>query len=140
MPTRSRMMKKFLIKNSVFYNEFIDIIDSQPPTLAYVLVPYKKFLSKLNIAIPSKEDAIWKLIDFHTWRIINNDFVVFDSLYWLYEDVFDFVEVLGEAYGIDSLLFSYYQYEEILGPGAISKWEKDVVNKAKNWRTKYLDE
>ena len=138
----------FLIKNGVFYNEFIDIIDSQPPTLADVLVPYKKFLIKLNIAIPSKEDAIWKLIDFHTWRIINNDFVVFDSLYWLYRDVFDFSsDNLGEAFGIDSLLGSYYLYEDILdewipisGENALSKWEKDVVKEANNWRKKYLDE
>jgi hypothetical protein len=130
----------FLIEKGVFHNEFIDIIDSNPPSLVDVLIPYKKFLSRLNIEIPSKEDAIWILIDYHTGRIIFYDFVIYDCLYWLYRDVYGFVDSLGEAYGIDSLMYSYFQYEEIHGPGAKSKWEKHVVNEAKNWRTKYLDE
>ena len=47
-----------LINEGVYYSEFIKITDSHPPTLIDVLSPYKKFLNRLNVSIPSPAKAI----------------------------------------------------------------------------------
>ena len=137
-----------LMNEGVFFNEFIDIIDSQPPTLIDVLDPYKKFLNFLNISMPTQENAILIIVDHHTERIVNNKVDELKGLENL-STVFEFInhsnpdKKYGKELGLHPLMDIYFlevlPYSHLRNLGII-KIKKLIVQESKRWRSIYLDE
>lgn len=110
-----------LMDDGIFSAEFLDIIDSKPPTMADVSPPFQKYLRKVGIQCQSKDEAVWRLIGYHTGRIASRQIEPLEGLSTLIKDIYrdyDFraqtKQYLGDSHDIQKLIGLYWEYDDIL--------------------------
>jgi len=145
-----------LLNDSVYADEFLDIIDIKNPSLADVLPPFSKFLEKQGIDVPNKDEAVWQIIEHHIENILNGVSDPLESLCSLIKDVYwdyDFhtptKEYLGDSHAIQDLIGLYWGYDDMkerpneiscnnkFGVEGIAELKKEILISAKEWKEKF---
>ena len=109
-----------LLADGSYSDEFIDIMDSNPARLDEVLPPFTTYLYREKISIPSKDKAVWQLIEYHVSRIASEISDAFEELkalisdvYWDYDFHSQTKRYLGDSHGIEHLIGLHWERDEI---------------------------
>jgi hypothetical protein len=141
-----------LIEDGVYSDDFLAIIDSNPPTLTDVLAPFRTYLHRTGILFPDKEAAVWQIIRHHVARIVDGTTSPFEGLELLIADVYwdyDFhkptTKFLGDSHGIEHLFGLYWGHDDMVerpsevscngkyGEQGFQELEKEILKSSKDW-------
>lgn len=106
-----------LTNDGIWDDDFVYIMDADPEVNP--VPPFLCALGRLGVSVPSKEDAVWYLIDFHTARIARGDVEPLSGLermirdiYWDYDFGAHSTKYLGDSHGIEGLVGLYWSYDD----------------------------
>ena len=136
-----------LLTEGTYSDDFIDIMDSKPARLDEVLPPFTSFLKAKMISIPSKDQAVWQIIEYHVSRIATEVADTFEELnaliydvYWDYDFHSQTKSYLGDSHGIEHLIGLYWEHDEIPeGSKEIGALKKKVISRSLEWMGRFAN-
>lgn len=147
-----------LMEEGFYSDDFLAIIDSNPPTLADVLPPFRSYLQKSGIGIPDRDTAVWQLIRDHVSKIVDGSTSPFEGLKHLIADVyrnFDFhtptKKYLGDSHGIEQLIGLYWGHDDMVerpkevscngkyGVEGFRELEKEILKSSMDWMSNFAN-
>lgn len=110
-----------LCDEGIYLDVFIDALDSGlHPRMEDVLPAFIAALQYWDVAVPSRDEAVWQLIEYHLNRVVSNQDRAWQELDKLVADVYldyDFhtstKQYLGDAHGIELILGLYWSADDI---------------------------
>jgi len=145
-----------LLSEGVFCDEFLTVIDSDPPTLEEVLVPFQVYLRREGVALPDKDRAVWLILHHHIGQIAAGTVApygglkcIINDVYWDYDFQGQTKEFLGDSHGIQQLVGLYWGRDDLLdrptevscngkyGEEALREHDQEVRKAAKVWMEEF---
>lgn len=112
---------KALCDEGIYLDVFIDALDSGlHPQMEHVLPAFIAALQYSDVAVPSRDEAVWQLIEYHLNRVVSNQDRAWQELERLVTEVnreYDFHtptrQYLGDSHGIELLLGLCWSADDI---------------------------
>jgi len=147
-----------LIDAGTYSDEFLVIIESNPPTLRDILTPFQTYLERIGVRIPDKETAVWQIIYHHVSMIVAGAIKPLDGLkrliadiYWDYDFHKPTKKYLGDSHGIEHLIGWYWGHDDMLerptevscngkcGEEGLRELDKEIVKSSKEWMNNFAN-
>ena len=115
--------------NEGFYvDACLDAMDSSPARMDEVVPAFRAALDHYGIALPTRDEAVWQLIEYHLRQITSGTVDAFDGLSQLITDVYwdyDFhtpaKKFFGDSHDIANLVGLYWGADDLRGrPNEVS--------------------
>jgi len=146
-----------LSRDGVISDEFISILGSDRLSGNDFLAPFLTYLQSVNVVVPSKEIATWRIIYHHLEAILEGNVSPRIGLNQLMSDIgylFDFqsvdTRIVGDSHGMESLVGLYWEMKDLfskrsenfsdgdVGIGLVLEIDKEIVKRSRIWITKYF--
>ena len=147
-----------LLKDGVYSDNFIDIIDSKPARLADVLPLFREYLESEGISVPSQEDGVWQIIAYHLSRIASGQVdplseleILISEVYWDYDFHSVTTKYIGDSHGIEQLVGFYWGYDDMQdrledlscngkhGEAGVREMKKEIVKCSEEWMKRFAN-
>jgi hypothetical protein len=117
-----------LMNNGLYADECLDALDSSPARYDEVFPAFNAALSHYGIVLPTRDEAVWQLIQLHLQQIASGACDPLEGLSKLIADVYfdyDFgpltKKFLGDSHGIERLIGLHWSQDELNArPGEVS--------------------
>lgn len=143
-----------LMNQSIFFDEFIDIIYPKSDYTEEFILAFNVALKRLGITVPNNRDeAVLILLKYYITKIALSEMDPIEILEKIMRTIdfntdihFESNEYLGDYYGVHSLLGLYYEYGDILDNWSLKdktiesrliKLKKELMNLAARWVKQY---
>lgn len=144
---------KALVDDGLYLDAFLEALDSDShPRMEEVLPAFLAALRQYQLAIPSREEAVWQLIEHHLQNITSNQANALQELgklvaevYWEYDFQTPTKRYLGDSHGIEQLIGLYWSADDMRerpqeitfngmhGDEAWSELNRQIVMEAIRW-------
>lgn len=138
-----------MLMNGVYSREFIDIMDSKPARLDEVVPPFVAYLQREGITVPTKDQAVWKLIAYHVSRIasgaadpISELQELISDVYWDYDFHTPTREYLGDSHGIQYLIGLYWEYDDMSErdrDASRDEIKEAIIKRSEEWTERFAN-
>ncbi len=109
-----------LVDEGFYLDEFLDALDAKRPRMDEVEPALLAALRHYGITVPSREQAVWQLLEFHLQRIASGADDPLDGLgklmadvYWDYDFHTPTKEWLGDSHGIEQLIGLFWGADDL---------------------------
>lgn len=139
------------LERGVYFDEFLNIVDCEPGRIEDASAALSRLLPKFGCSFPSRDEAFWQIIDYHTARISKQLCEPYEGLRAIIKEVYcqyNFPETekhLGDSLGIERLIGTYWNIDDILarcaGVGVnaedqrmIDDLKREILEEAQDWQ------
>jgi hypothetical protein len=141
-----------LMNEGFYVDACLDALDSAPARVDEVLPAFRAALDHYGIALPSREEAVWQLIEYHVRQIASGACDPYEGLaklisevYWDYDFHTPTKQFLGDSHGIDQLIGLYWGADDLedrpsevslnnkYGAEAWSELKREIGLEAERW-------
>lgn len=148
-----------LMNEGLYYDEFLDIIDTKYEDSSEDFIPiFESLLKILEIEIPeNKDEAVWLILKKEIGNIADQNIdpikglqYIMDNIYYKYDFHSQTKKYLGDSHGISKLIGLYWGYDDMLcspqyvscngkyGKEAIREMKNEIIKAANDWASTYL--
>jgi hypothetical protein len=145
-----------LLENGHDTQSVIALLILESPIMVEAAPIFEKICAELDVAIPTKDEAINKLLHFQLEAIASGTVTprkgleaMMREIYYPYFAEEPCKKYVGDSRGLEHLIGAYWSYDELIqrprgvlwggkyGAKAIASWEESVRQYAQNWIQKH---